>query len=143
MEKICTHCHLPKQYPDDFPKKTGNRRRANCKSCESKRVSRLAGLRRERQFARLAGQFGEQCNICESKLNLRIDHCHISGKARGILCQKCNVAIGNLADDPCMLQKAIDYLKRGVTDEFFHAGNRPNKKYVPRKKKADPFRSAF
>ena len=41
-----------------------------------------------------------------------VDHCHETGKVRGILCQSCNVALGNFADDIEILQSAIDYLKQ-------------------------------
>ena len=42
--------------------------------------------------------------------SLAIDHCHVSGKVRGLLCAKCNQALGLLAHDPHVLFKAIDYI---------------------------------
>lgn len=39
-----------------------------------------------------------------------VDHCHESGKIRGLLCRGCNVGIGNLKDNVDILQKAIAYL---------------------------------
>lgn len=44
--------------------------------------------------------------------NLAVDHCHSSGKVRGLLCSRCNVAIGQLKDDITTLQSAITYLQR-------------------------------
>lgn len=41
-----------------------------------------------------------------------IDHCHITGKVRGILHRKCNDGIGKLNDDPVILQRAIEYLRK-------------------------------
>lgn len=41
---------------------------------------------------------------------LSIDHDHITGKVRGLLCQKCNFAIGHLNDDPYLCQRAAQYL---------------------------------
>lgn len=42
---------------------------------------------------------------------LSIDHCHNTGKVRGLLCRKCNSAIGKMSDNIELLQKAINYLK--------------------------------
>jgi hypothetical protein len=44
--------------------------------------------------------------------NLAVDHCHSSGKVRGLLCSRCNVAMGQLKDDITVLQSAISYLQR-------------------------------
>jgi len=41
---------------------------------------------------------------------LVVDHNHVSGKVRGLLCSECNTALGLFYDDPRNLQAAIDYL---------------------------------
>jgi len=41
---------------------------------------------------------------------LSIDHCHISGDIRGLLCADCNTAIGLMQDNPDRLKSAINYL---------------------------------
>ena len=56
------------------------------------------------------------CKICgthSTKLTymLATDHCHKTGKVRGLLCSKCNTAIGLLNDDVELISKVIDYLK--------------------------------
>lgn len=43
---------------------------------------------------------------------LSIDHCHHTGKIRGLLCTKCNHALGFFNDDPAIFQEAIDYLNK-------------------------------
>lgn len=58
------------------------------------------------------------CYICKSppkntKRPLDIDHCHKTGKVRGLLCSKCNKGIGLFNDNIEILLKAIDYLKKG------------------------------
>ena len=57
---------------------------------------------------------GGKCAICASTCDrhkhLSVDHCHTTGKVRGLLCQKCNVALGQLQDDPQLLRAAADYL---------------------------------
>lgn len=53
-----------------------------------------------------------KCAICgtKSEKSLAVDHCHTTGKVRGLLCLKCNTAIGKLNDDVILLQRAIEYL---------------------------------
>lgn len=40
-----------------------------------------------------------------------VDHCHLGGEVRGILCQKCNILLAMADDDVEILNKAITYLK--------------------------------
>lgn len=44
-------------------------------------------------------------------LSLSVDHCHVSGRVRGLLCTKCNTALGLFREDVEAMQRAIDYLK--------------------------------
>jgi len=54
----------------------------------------------------------KNCQICENLLpKINLDHCHKTGKIRGVLCKNCNVGLGNFFDNISLLQKAIDYLK--------------------------------
>lgn len=53
------------------------------------------------------------CEVHESKLKskLAVDHCHISNKIRGLLCNNCNRGIGHLKHNIKTLTKAIKYLE--------------------------------
>ncbi len=53
------------------------------------------------------------CAVCGKKdAPLCVDHNHISGKVRGILCRKCNSAIGLLQDDKEIVKRAFEYLEK-------------------------------
>jgi len=63
---------------------------------------------------RLARQNGA-CAICKKTPKRRwlcIDHCHETGKVRGLLCTPCNAALGIFGDDPERMQAGADYLTR-------------------------------
>jgi hypothetical protein len=63
----------------------------------------------------LASQ-GGVCAICSSPplayKRHHIDHCHTTGKVRGILCNNCNTALGGFRDSPDNLRRAALYLER-------------------------------
>lgn len=52
------------------------------------------------------------CGIHASELSraLEVDHDHVSGAIRGLLCRSCNAVLGFLKDDPTLLRKALLYL---------------------------------
>jgi hypothetical protein len=55
---------------------------------------------------------GHACAICRKVTRaLCIDHCHVTGRVRGLLCRSCNSALGFCADDPRLLRAALAYLQ--------------------------------
>ena len=53
-----------------------------------------------------------QCAICHTTKSERswdLDHCHVTGKIRGVLCAKCNKALGLFGHSTVLLQRAIEY----------------------------------
>ena len=63
-----------------------------------------------------------QNNVCElcggspvvKDKGFAVDHCHKTGKIRALLCRGCNVGIGNLKDDPELLEKAAAYIRKYI-----------------------------
>lgn len=68
----------------------------------------------------LAVKQGGVCLICKKPPEgrgqydrLHIDHCHKTGRRRGLLCGNCNTMIGLAAEDPSILLAAVEYLRKG------------------------------
>ena len=62
-----------------------------------------------------------KCLICKNKFissrDTHVDHCHSTGKIRGILCRNCNAMLGGSRDDVEILANGIKYLNtRGGND---------------------------
>ena len=113
--------------------------RSHCKACQSDAAmewfranpGRTAAAKRranlaaygitEQQYTDMLRAQGGVCAICGKPesvardgvvMRIPVDHCHDSGKVRGLLCHRCNRAIGLLGDDPVLMRKAISYLLR-------------------------------
>lgn len=62
-------------------------------------------------------QQNNKCKICGKEEGASrmekfvVDHCHTKGNVRGIICGKCNTALGLVNDDTTILQNMISYLK--------------------------------
>ena len=85
-----------------------------------KLTTRKAALKRKygislQEYDELLRSQGGVCAICggtDGDKRMAVDHDHASGKVRGILCQRCNRALGLFKDDKVKLRKAISYLSR-------------------------------
>jgi hypothetical protein len=82
--------------------------------------ARLYGSTREyhlrRRYGITAAEFdgmvaaqGGTCAVCSGKPE-HVDHDHVTGEVRGVLCFNCNQALGNARDDIVVLQGLMDYL---------------------------------
>lgn len=63
----------------------------------------------------LVARQGDQCAICRTvtpggRGGWRVDHDHVTGQVRGLLCDDCNLGIGKLQDDPEILVAAARYV---------------------------------
>lgn len=79
-------------------------------------------------YNKMSEKQGGVCKICgcrdvridrdgKSRIQrLAVDHCHKSGKIRGLLCSGCNGGLGLLRDDVYILKKALDYLTEATKE---------------------------
>lgn len=63
------------------------------------------------EFAVMIDRCGGKCEICKKNDFQAIDHCHETGKVRGLLCHKCNLSLGGFNDNIDSLRNAIKYLE--------------------------------
>lgn len=138
--RVCVSCSLRKHITEFHwtKKKTGRRRQ--CKNCLVEKAKAHRNLNRDqyRRYAlkwhlnsayklsledydRMLSEQSESCKICKAPFDLddqgrrpHVDHCHSTGKVRGILCFKCNTALGKFNDSPDLLRAAARYLEEGL-----------------------------
>ena len=69
-------------------------------------------------YNNLVKEQNHKCAICDTdevdsfKGLLFVDHCHTTGKIRGLLCHHCNTALGKFKDSESILMKAIEYVRK-------------------------------
>lgn len=85
----------------------------------------------------LSYQQKDVCAICccsnKNKRRFCIDHCHKTGRVRGLLCSECNFLLGCAQDNPEMLMSAIQYLESELYPGRF---NPPKSKRMSDKEEA-------
>ncbi len=119
--KMCSSCNVEKSL-DEFFKYASGHCHSCCKSCSKiksqtyhKEVHRYKqyGITKL-EFIQLIDNQNGNCAICNKNLDneIHIDHCHTTGKVRGILCGKCNKGLGQFDDNVNYLTNAIKYLTK-------------------------------
>ena len=139
--KVCTVCKQSLHYEHYHKsKQTKDGYGYRCKECDKKarhkyreenkerfaEVSRRKNLKHRygitlEQYYEMLQSQDNRCAICnttENKVigerrdwNWAVDHCHDTGKVRGLLCNTCNRALGLFQDNKEILEKAIAYLE--------------------------------
>jgi uncharacterized Zn finger protein (UPF0148 family) len=112
-----------KENPEKMRASQASYREANkaaLRSYEHKRMlRRFYGMTPE-DYARMLEEQQGRCPICGStpdgerncgRANFAVDHCHETGRVRGLLCNLCNRAMGFFGDSEELLRRAADYLK--------------------------------
>jgi hypothetical protein len=103
---------------------------ANPERHAARKRKQKTGWTEDAYRAKLAEQEG-RCAICDTDRCSRgramsADHCHRTGKPRGILCCRCNRAIGQLGDNAEGLRRAFAYLVRYETETTWQKDTNDN-----------------
>lgn len=97
-----------------------------CARCRADlKCQQIYGISLEQRDSILASQ-GGHCAICEQPIfRPQIDHDHMTGKIRGILCPLCNKGLGLFKDSLASLKNAIRYLDKnsGELPDFLVASS--------------------
>jgi hypothetical protein len=114
--KFCRGCAQVKPLAEWAPRaKAANGYQFRCRECMQKRdrerhLAMSYGLTSE-GVAELLSQQNGVCIICLRAPAVHIDHDHTTGEVRGMLCFRCNAALGQLGDDVDRVRRAADYLQ--------------------------------
>ena len=110
---LCKPCY-DREYGRRNRKKLNARARKwakdNPKKVQRARRKYQYGISLEEIQARMNAQDG-MCKICLKRPATDLDHDHITGQVRSILCGKCNRALGLLDEDQETLLRAVRYLR--------------------------------
>ena len=136
MTKSCKECKVEKPLTEYYYSKKGNHGKlypdSTCKSCkkisnkkwfkENKKKAQAFNLKSklkkrynmtvDEYNALLINQDG-RCKICskrQARRSLAVDHCHSTNVIRGLLCDKCNMALGLIHDNLDILDGMKQYL---------------------------------
>lgn len=134
---MCKKCNTDKNSAEFYYRKDGKISCYTCKSCTIKKTSEYQKANPEKkqewyrknklkqynltpeEYQSLYDNQNGLCSICASTCPqqefLCVDHCHITGDVRGLLCKTCNSAIGFLNDDPELVRSALFYLLKKQT----------------------------
>ena len=75
------------------------------------------------QYDHMLEQQGGHCALCPAvpkRASLHVDHDHVTGRVRGILCSGCNRVLGFIEARPDWHDRAVAYLSHGGTNEGNH-----------------------
>jgi len=104
-----THADQLKKYNAKYAKKIDS------ETAHGYKIKQIHGVTKE-QYKTLLLKQDSKCAICfvdqsALKRRLAVDHNHITGQIRGLLCSNCNTAIGSLKERSLSLISALNYLE--------------------------------
>lgn len=135
--KVCSRCEVKQPVSNYHLDRRSGKPRSYCKSCQNdfnrewrkknaekvKEANRRYALTHklknkynltEEEYDIALKESGGKCQICKQERKLFIDHCHTTGRFRGLICSQCNSALGMMEDLPDRLQAAANYLQAHV-----------------------------
>lgn len=135
--RVCDQCDTRQDITEFFWTNKRKGRRRKCKTCVILNAKKYRENNRDKyreysfkwhlnanyqmsidEYRNLLSEQSNSCFICLRPFDLNdqarrphLDHCHETGKVRGILCFRCNTALGKFQDNPDLLRKAAEYVE--------------------------------
>lgn len=111
----------PRRTKESWAKYVRDWRNANPRAARSIDLKKRFGITLD-EYEILLERQQNVCKLCQQPeraidrfsgmpRNLAVDHCHTTGKIRGLLCTHCNTALGLFQEDPELMIKAAEYVK--------------------------------
>ena len=106
---------------------TSKKGREHQKKQRQKRVDYQKGFNLQKLYGitlddynKMLTEQNHSCKICERHVDefdrtLAVDHCHTTGKVRGLLCSNCNTALGLMKEDVGNIMKMVEYVSRNAS----------------------------
>lgn len=119
----CKACYRDRRKQCVTHPETGEAARRNERDGMLRRVYGIGIAEYDALYAKQQGR----CAICRQEPNQRggrgrttllsmmVDHDHVTGQVRGLLCNDCNQGLGRFRDDPALLRAALLYLTEAVS----------------------------
>lgn len=135
--KTCPACGVDKNIECFYKVKRYRKGYSYCIECvaaKNKALRKTNGrkwniARAEKAYGLSAGWFTEtekaqegKCAICQGPPQggrgdyLVIDHDHVTGKVRSLLCGLCNIGLGVFRDNPAFIRAAANYIEKWETE---------------------------
>ncbi|MEU9650129.1 endonuclease VII domain-containing protein [Streptomyces sp. NPDC048110] len=114
--KLCRTCGEIKPHSEWTRNRTASDGLATlCRSCKAVQgraghLKRQYGITEAERDALITSQ-GGVCCICLAAPAAHVDHCHETGRVRGVLCFSCNAALGQFKDRPDAIRRAAAYVE--------------------------------
>jgi hypothetical protein len=114
--KVCRTCGEVKPHSEWHRNATASDGLSTrCKACRAiqgrqDHLKRQYGITEVDRDELIASQ-GGVCCICLSAPAAHVDHCHETGRVRGVLCFSCNAALGQFKDRPDAIRRAATYVE--------------------------------
>ena len=132
--KVCTRAQARSTYAEQPQERHRNRRLNWCYGITLT------------QYTDLLSAQGGGCAICRSKTatasggSFHVDHDHLTGKVRGLLCTCCNQGLGRFRENSALLRRAVEYLEgehsiEAATEGRLHKSLRTTEELVASLKK--------
>lgn len=130
-DKVSYHCRAcergswqpSKEYLREYDKKRRENNPEKAKAIAREKMLRRGKIQHGWEKALSVEEYdsmlqiqGGVCAICEAppkpERRLAVDHCHSTGKIRGLLCTACNLTLGRFKDDAGRFEAAAEYLRK-------------------------------